>query len=66
MSVEAQEAVWTILWLRSTLLDVDSEVTRQENQLTEYFKQDIFAVLREVKDEIDLPMLLKVMKCVIW
>lgn len=56
LSVEAQEAVWTILGFDPPRLDVwDSEVTRQENQFTEYFKQDIFAVLREVKDEIDSP-----------
>lgn len=56
LSVDAQEAVWTTLGFDPPRLDVwDSEVTKQDNQFTEYFEQDIFAVLREVKNEIGSP-----------
>ncbi len=56
LSVDAQEAVWTILGFDPPRLDVwDSEVTKQDNKFTNYFKQDIFGVLREIKNEIKSP-----------
>lgn len=54
LSVTAQKAVWTILGFDPPRLDVwDSEEMKVDNRFTQYFQQNMFDVLLEIKDEIE-------------